>query len=104
MDRSTLTRVDIAEALHREIGLPRSAARTMVDAILAHMLDAMERGENVKISGFGSFRLRDKRARPGRNPKNGVEAVVAARRVATFKASHILESRLQQQVDTESVP
>ena len=67
----TLTRAAIAEAIHKSLGLSRSESLTMVEAILRHMCEALAKGENVKISGFGTFLLRDKGERVGRNPKTG---------------------------------
>ncbi len=86
-DAGTLTRADIAENIHRQVGLSRADAATMIDSILNHMVDAVVAGENVKISGFGTFVLRDKGQRVGRNPKTGVEVPITPRRVLTFRAS-----------------
>lgn len=92
----TLTRADLAEALNRKLGFSRAESLDMVEAILAEMGDALTKGENVKISGFGSFVLRDKRQRIGRNPKTGVEVPITPRRVMTFRASQKLKSRIAQ--------
>ena len=91
---STLTRADLAEALNRKLGLSRSESLNMVESILDHMSDALEQGENVKISGFGTFLLRDKAERIGRNPKTGVEVPITPRRVLTFRASQMLKERI----------
>ena len=91
---STLTRADLAEALNRKLGLSRSESLGMVEAILDQMSDALEQGENVKISGFGTFLLRDKGERVGRNPKTGVEVPITPRRVLTFRASQMLKDRI----------
>jgi len=91
---STLTRADLAEALNRKLGLSRSESLAMVESILDHMGAALESGENVKISGFGSFLLRDKAQRIGRNPKTGVEAPITPRRVLSFRASQMLKERI----------
>lgn len=91
---ATLTRADLADALHREVGLSRADAARMVEQILRHMCDALANGENVKISGFGSFVLRDKGERVGRNPKTGIEVPIAPRRVLTFRASQMLRNRI----------
>lgn len=93
---STLTRADLAEALNRKLGLSRSESLSMVESILGHMTAALENGENVKISGFGTFLLRDKAQRIGRNPKTGVEVPITPRRVMTFRASHMLKDRISQ--------
>ncbi|WP_188056466.1 MULTISPECIES: integration host factor subunit alpha [unclassified Sphingosinithalassobacter] len=90
----TLTRADLADALHREVGLSRADAARMVEQILAHMCEALAEGENVKISGFGSFILRDKGERIGRNPKTGVEVPISPRRVLTFRASQMMRDRI----------
>ncbi|GAA4769983.1 integration host factor subunit alpha [Stakelama sediminis] len=90
----TLTRADLADALHSEIGLSRADSGEFVEQILAHMCNALADGENVKIAGFGSFVLRDKGERIGRNPKTGVEVPIAPRRVLTFRASQMLRDRI----------
>lgn len=90
----TLTRADLAEALHRKIGLSRADSSGLVEQILAHMCEALSRGENVKVSGFGTFVLRDKGERIGRNPKTGVEVPIAPRRVLTFRASQMMRDRI----------
>ena len=90
----TLTRADLAETLHREVGLSRADSARLVEQILAEMCEALSRGENVKISGFGTFVLRDKGERVGRNPKTGVEVPIAPRRVLTFRASQMMRERI----------
>ena len=90
----TLTRADLADAVHSEIGLSRSESASIVERILHHMCHALSEGQNVKISGFGSFILRDKGERVGRNPKTGVEVPIAPRRVLTFRASQIMRERV----------
>ncbi|HWU02457.1 MAG TPA: integration host factor subunit alpha [Novosphingobium sp.] len=91
---STLTRADLAEAMNRKLGLSRSESLEMVESILDLMSDALAEGENVKISGFGTFLLRDKTERVGRNPKTGVEVPITPRRVLTFRASQMLKDRV----------
>jgi integration host factor subunit alpha len=93
-DANTLTRADLTEALHKRIGLSRADSATLVEGLLSQMGDALARGENVKVSGFGSFILRDKGERIGRNPKTGVEVPIAPRRVLTFRASQGLRARI----------
>ncbi|HEX7710625.1 MAG TPA: integration host factor subunit alpha [Sphingomonadaceae bacterium] len=90
----TLTRADLAEVVNRKMGFSRAESLAMVEAILGHMCEALVRGENVKISGFGTFLLRDKKQRIGRNPKTGVEVPITPRRVLTFRASQILKDRI----------
>ena len=91
---STLTRADLAEALHRQVGLSRADSSQIVEQILRHMCEALSNGENVKISGFGTFMLRDKGERLGRNPKTGEEVPIAPRRVLTFRASQTMRDRI----------
>ena len=90
----TLTRAEIAEAMNRKIGLSRSESLALVESILGHMSDALASGQNLKISGFGTFLLRDKAQRIGRNPKTGVEVPITSRRVLTFRASQMLKDRV----------
>ena len=90
----TLTRADLADTVHREIGLSRAESAGIVENILHHMCASLSEGHNVKISGFGSFILRDKGERVGRNPKTGVEVPIAPRRVLTFRASQIMRERI----------
>ncbi|MFN4134244.1 MAG: integration host factor subunit alpha [Novosphingobium sp.] len=90
----TLTRADLAESINRRVGLSRADSLEMVESILGHMCDALARGENVKISGFGTFLLRDKAERIGRNPKTGIEVPITPRRVLSFRASQMLKDRI----------
>ena len=90
----TLTRADLAETINRKMGFSRSESLDLVEAILAKMCGAMADGENVKISGFGTFVLRDKKQRIGRNPKTGVEVPITPRRVMTFRASQKMKDRI----------
>jgi len=89
-----LTRADLAESINRRVGLSRAESLDMVESILTHMCGALSEGENVKISGFGTFLLRDKAERVGRNPKTGVEVPITPRRVLTFRASQMLKDRI----------
>ena len=90
----TLTRADLADVVHNRLGLSRAESAQLVERVLHHMCHALAEGENVKISGFGSFVLRDKGQRIGRNPKTGVEVAIAPRRVMTFRASQIMRERI----------
>jgi integration host factor subunit alpha len=90
----TLTRADLAEAINRKMGFSRAESLDLVEAILAHMCNSLADGKNVKISGFGTFVLRDKRQRIGRNPKTGVEVPITPRRVMTFRASQKMKDRI----------
>lgn len=91
---STLTRADIADELHRTIGLSRAESADLVEQVLEIISEALLAGENVKLSSFGSFILREKGQRVGRNPKTGVEVVIQPRRVLTFRPSQILRQRI----------
>ncbi len=90
----TLTRADLADVVHNKLGLSRAESAGLVERLLHHMCHALSEGQNVKISGFGSFILRDKGQRVGRNPKTGVEVPIAPRRVMTFRASQIMRDRI----------
>jgi integration host factor subunit alpha len=91
---ATLTRADLADVVHRRLGLSRAESASLVERVLHHMCHALSDGENVKVSGFGTFILRDKGQRIGRNPKTGVEVPIAPRRVMTFRASQIMRDRI----------
>ena len=90
----TLTRADFADVVHRRLGLSRAESAGVVERVLHHMCHALSEGQNVKVSGFGTFILRDKGERVGRNPKTGVEVPIAPRRVMTFRASQIMRDRI----------
>lgn len=98
MTGETLTRADLAEAVHEEVGLTRQDCAGMVERTLDLVVEALEEGEVVKLSGFGVFQVRDKRARMGRNPKTGEPAAIAPRRVISFRASHVMKARVDQAV------
>ncbi|NBT39579.1 MAG: integration host factor subunit alpha [Alphaproteobacteria bacterium] len=94
---TALTRADISNAIHLELGLSRDECAQFVDLIIDEILNAMENGETVKIAKFGSFYLRDKNERIGRNPKTGDEVPITPRRVITFRASQHLKKLVEQQ-------
>lgn len=94
-EAGTLTRADLSEAIHNEIGLSRAECAGLVEDVLERISAALAEGENVKISGFGTFILRDKRERVGRNPKTGIEVPIAPRRVLTFRASQKMRDRIE---------
>ncbi|MGH1465599.1 MAG: integration host factor subunit alpha [Cognatishimia sp.] len=94
MTEKTLTRMDLSEAVFREVGLSRNDSAQLVETVLSHMSDALVRGEQVKISSFGTFSVRDKAARVGRNPKTGQEVPINPRRVLTFRPSHLMKDRV----------
>ncbi|MAT88807.1 MAG: integration host factor subunit alpha [Aestuariivita sp.] len=94
MSDKTLTRMDLSEAVFREVGLSRNESAELVETVLNLMSDALVRGEQVKISSFGTFSVRDKKARIGRNPKTGEEVPITPRRVLTFRPSHLMKERV----------
>jgi len=94
MSTNTVTRADLTEAVYREIGLSRVESAALVESIIDHMIDALLRGESVKLAGFGTFSLRDKKERMGRNPKTGKEVPITPRRVLVFKPSSVLKDRV----------
>ncbi len=96
MGGSTLTRADLSEAVYREVGLSRNESADLVESVLAHMSDALVRGETVKISSFGTFSVRQKNERVGRNPKTGTEVPIPPRRVLVFRPSHVLKDRINE--------
>ncbi|SEM80613.1 integration host factor subunit alpha [Gemmobacter aquatilis] len=94
MSEKTLTRMDLSEAVFREVGLSRNESAALVESVLKHVSDALATGETVKISSFGTFSVRDKSARVGRNPKTGDEVPISPRRVLTFRPSHLMKERV----------
>ena len=93
-----LTKADLANQLFDEVGLNKREAKEFVDAYFEAIREALETGENVKLSGFGNFQLRDKDQRPGRNPKTGEEIPISARRVVTFRPGQKLRARVEAYV------
>ncbi|HET6565979.1 MAG TPA: integration host factor subunit alpha [Xanthomonadales bacterium] len=94
----SLTKAEIADQLFEEVGLNKREAKEFVDSFFEAIRDALERGENVKLSGFGNFQLREKNQRPGRNPKTGEEIPISARRVVTFRPGQKLRARVEAYV------
>ena len=94
MSDTTLTRMDLSEAVFNEVGLSRNESADLVESVLRHMSDALASGDSVKISSFGTFGVRDKNARTGRNPKTGKEVPILPRRVVTFRPSHLMKERV----------
>lgn len=92
----TLTKAELAELLFEQVGLNKREAKDMVETFFDEIRNALERGDEVKLSGFGNFQLRDKPQRPGRNPKTGEEIPITARRVVTFHASQKLKSMVEE--------
>jgi len=93
-----LTKADLAESLYNELGLNKREAKEFVELFFEKVRASLEAGDSVKLSGFGNFGLRNKSSRPGRNPKTGEEIPISARRVVTFRASHKLKERVEENV------
>ncbi len=97
MSTRTITRADLADAVYKEVGLSRNESAELVEAVLEEISKTLVKGENVKISSFGSFTVRKKGERIGRNPKTGVEVPISPRKVLVFRASHVLKSRINEE-------
>ena len=97
----TVTRADLAEAVYQKVGLSRSESAALVEAVLTEMCDCLARGETVKLSSFGSFVVRSKGERVGRNPKTGVEVPIEPRLVMVFKPSNVLKARINGLDETD---
>ena len=96
----TLTRADLADVVHRKLGLSRAESAGLVERVLHHMCHSLAEGANVKVSGFGTFILRDKGQRVGRNPKTGIEVPINPRQVMVFKPSNVLKAHINGEVAT----
>lgn len=96
-----LTKADLSEYLFNTVGLNKREAKDLVEQFFEEIRVELEKGNSVKLSGFGNFNLRDKGERPGRNPKTGEEIPISARRVVTFRAGHKLKSRVENYVKPE---
>ena len=94
----TVTRADLSDAVYEQVGLSRDESGKLVSSVLEQMSSALARGVSVKLSSFGSFTLRNKALRIGRNPKTGEEVPISPRRVVVFRASHVLKERINTQV------
>ena len=94
MPGKTITRADLSEAVYQEVGLSRNESADLVESVLGEIADALTKGETVKVSSFGSFSVRQKGQRVGRNPKTGEEVPILPRRVLVFRASHVLKNRI----------
>ncbi len=94
MSERTITRADLAEAVYAQVGLSRNESASLVEVVLDEIADTLIKGDNVKISSFGSFSIRQKGERIGRNPKTGVEVPILPRRVRVFRASHVLKDTI----------
>tara|TARA_S200000501_G_scaffold162495_1_gene153174 strand:- start:599 stop:895 length:297 start_codon:yes stop_codon:yes gene_type:complete len=94
MPGDTITRAQLSEAVYEEVGLSRNESAELVEAVLEEMVSSLTEGETVKISSFGSFSIRQKSQRMGRNPKTGEEVPILPRKVIIFKPSHVLKNRI----------
>ncbi|GAA4335370.1 hypothetical protein GCM10023144_28590 [Pigmentiphaga soli] len=103
-DARTLTKAELADMLFERVGLNKRESKDLVETFFEEIRDALERGDTVKLSGFGNFQVRSKPQRPGRNPKTGEEIPIAARRVVTFHASQKLKSMVEQVALREQSP
>ncbi len=101
MSEKTLTRADLVEAVVLEVGLPRHEAAELVETVLQELSSTLARGEQVKLSSFGSFGIREKRQRIGRNPKTGKEVPITPRRVLVFRASNIMKKRIDETIKAD---
>lgn len=101
-DKGAVTRVELCEAVHAALGLPKTECSKLVDTVLGKMCHALSEGEDVKLSGFGTFLLRDKAERTGRNPKNGDAVSIAPRRVMTFRACQTMRGRVTGAASTRT--
>lgn len=104
MPARTITRADLSEAVYQEVGLSRNESAALVETVLNEIADALVRGEMVKISSFGSFWVRQKGQRIGRNPKTGDEVPILPRRVLVFRPSHVLKDRVNEPGAEAGVP
>ncbi len=96
MADGTLTRADLTDAIHRSLGISRNDSAGFVERILEEVARSLENGDSVKISSFGTFTVRQKNERMGRNPKTGEEVPITPRRVVTFRASHVLKDQINK--------
>ena len=96
MTGKTVTRADLGEAVYQEIGLSRNESADLLESVLEYMADALIKGETVKVSSFGSFSVREKGQRIGRNPKTGEEVPILPRKVLVFRTSQVLKSRINE--------
>jgi integration host factor subunit alpha len=96
MTETTVTRADLSEAVYQEVGLSRNDSAALVETVLNEIVEALTRGQTVKISSFGSFSVRQKGKRVGRNPKTGEEVPILPRKVLVFRASHVLKNKINR--------
>ena len=103
MGSKTLTRADLADALVRKVGLPRNESQELVERVLSEISETLSQGEGVKLSSFGSFGVRAKAQRMGRNPKTGEEVPITPRRVLVFRPSNIMKERINTRLNRRKV-
>ena len=104
MTSRTITRADLADAVYEQVGLSRNESADLVETVLEEVSNTLVSGENVKISSFGSFSIRQKGERIGRNPKTGVEVPILPRKVLVFRASHVLKDCINEAQVQEAPP
>ncbi len=102
MTDTTVTRADLSEAVYQEVGLSRNDSAALVETILNEIVEALTRSQTVKISSFGSFSVRQKGKRVGRNPKTGEEVPILPRKVLVFRASHVLKNKINRSLGKSS--
>ena len=102
MSEKTLTRAQLGEAVYEEVGLSRIESGDLIESVLSEMSSALTRGETVKISSFGSFSIRQKGQRIGRNPKTGEEVPILPRKVLVFRPSQVLKGRINERIKSDS--
>ncbi len=101
-DGKTLTRADLSNSIYKQIGLSLQECNALVDSVIEEICTALEQGQAVKLSSFGTFSLRHKKQRMGRNPKTGVEVPITARTVLSFNASNLLKAKVNDQLSKKS--
>jgi integration host factor subunit alpha len=104
MAENTITRAHLSEAVYQEVGLSRNESADLVESVLNEVAESLAKGETVKISSFGSFSVRQKGQRVGRNPKTGEEVPIQPRRVLVFRASNVLKNRINETRSTAPQP
>ncbi len=102
MAGNTVTRAQLSEAVYQEVGLSRNESAELVESVLDEIVNNLVKGETVKISSFGSFQVRSKGGRVGRNPKTGDEVPILPRRVLIFRASHVLKDRINRMLSSKA--
>ena len=96
IEDKNVTRAELAEAVYREVGLSLNESARLLDMVLEEISQALEKGDTVKLSSFGSFSIRNKKMRMGRNPKTGVDVPISPRRILSFHPSHILKNKVNK--------